>query len=339
MDLSIIIPVYQVEKYIRACIESIFQQGLSDSDYEVIIVDDGTKDNSMGVIADIISQHQNITVIHQENQGLSVARNKGLAIAKGEYTLMLDSDDLLIGNRIKPLLETALTSKADIVIADYIQMGDDEIEKFLESASIPEQPKLELKEATGIELLDESLCRYYWRNLYRKAFLEENNISFIPGITSQDIPFTNECLLRAKRCIRVEWPIVIYRWGHPSTTYSTYTYKRAKDFCVAIASIWELSKTEGLSSSTRERQKDIVFRYFWSLTWKITYGHLEDYRQMTEVLDYLKQLAPDMEFKNGHKQRFYSYMFWHMPHTLIKLKYFQSSVNSFTEGIHRTVSD
>ena len=73
MDLSIIVPVYNVEKYIRSCIESIFIQGLDDTDFEVIIVNDGTKDRSMEMIADIIAEHKNITVINQENQGLSVA--------------------------------------------------------------------------------------------------------------------------------------------------------------------------------------------------------------------------------------------------------------------------
>ena len=96
IKLSIIVPVYNVEKYVRPCIESIFKQGLDDADFELIIVNDGTKDHSMEMIADIIQQHNNITVIHQENQSLSVARNNGIAAAKGEYILMPDSDDLLI---------------------------------------------------------------------------------------------------------------------------------------------------------------------------------------------------------------------------------------------------
>ena len=75
--LSIIVPVYNVEEYIRPCMESIFQQGLDEDCFEVIIVNDGTKDHSMEVIQDIIEQHKNITVLNQENQGLSVARNNG----------------------------------------------------------------------------------------------------------------------------------------------------------------------------------------------------------------------------------------------------------------------
>ena len=94
--LSIIVPVYNVEKYIRTCIESIYRQDLNECDFEVIIVNDGTQDQSMEVIADIIASHSNIKVINQENLSLSVARNNGIAAAKGEYILMPDSDDLLI---------------------------------------------------------------------------------------------------------------------------------------------------------------------------------------------------------------------------------------------------
>ena len=119
-QLSIIVPVYNVERYIRPCMESIFRQGLNDDDYEVIIVNDGTQDRSMEVIQDIISQHNNVTVINQENQSLSVARNNGIAVAKGEYILMPDSDDLLIENSLGVLLEKALESKADLVVADFL---------------------------------------------------------------------------------------------------------------------------------------------------------------------------------------------------------------------------
>ena len=80
--ISFIFPVYNVELYVRASLESIYRQGLDEETFEVIIINDGTKDRSMEMITDIIAQHDNITVIEQENQGLSVVRNKGIAIAK-----------------------------------------------------------------------------------------------------------------------------------------------------------------------------------------------------------------------------------------------------------------
>jgi len=128
MDISIIVPVYNVEKYVHACLESIYRQHLDEERFEVIIVNDGTKDRSMDVIQDIIKAHTNITVINQENLSLSVARNNGIAAAKGEYILMPDSDDLLIDDSLPPLLDKALETKADLVVADFLEMTDEEID-------------------------------------------------------------------------------------------------------------------------------------------------------------------------------------------------------------------
>ena len=132
MDLSIIVPVYNVEKYIKPCIESIFKQGLDDTDFEVIIVNDGTEDRSMEMIADIIQQHSNITIINQENLGLSAARNNGIVAAKGKYILMLDSDDLLIKNSVKPILKKAIETNVDLIVTDFLSMTDEEIQRLID---------------------------------------------------------------------------------------------------------------------------------------------------------------------------------------------------------------
>ena len=106
--LSIIFPVHNVEKYVRSSLESIFQQGLDEADFEINIVNDGSKDQSMDVIQDIINEHSNISVINQENLSFSVARNNGIAKAKGEYIIMQDSDDLPIDNSLSVFYFTPL---------------------------------------------------------------------------------------------------------------------------------------------------------------------------------------------------------------------------------------
>ena len=119
-----------MEKYIRPCIESIFKQGLDESRFEVIIVNDGTKDRSMEVIADIINQHHNVTVFNQKNESLSVARNNGIAAAKGEYILMPDSDDILVEYSLPPLLNKAIETKVDLVVADFQVVEDKDMPHF-----------------------------------------------------------------------------------------------------------------------------------------------------------------------------------------------------------------
>ena len=327
MDLSIIVPIYNVEKYVRSCIESIFKQGLDEKCFEVIIVNDGTTDNSMEVIADIISQHSNIIVFEQENKGVSVARNNGMAIAKGEYILMLDSDDLLIDNNVNILLRKALETKAEIVTANYLQMSNEEIEKYLLSSTHDKLEDLIIEELTGEDFLKEEYCRNIWRNLYRKDFLQLNSISFISGITAQDVPFANECYLKAKKCIRAQWPLLIYRWGNPSQSTMYFNNKKAKDLCIVIQRIWSFTKLNNLSAASRQKQKDITYAYFYRLLSATTYGHIKELSTQFRVIDYMKQLEPKLSFQNGMKQKICTLMYRSMPHTLIRFFNFFNKVN------------
>ena len=177
MELSIIVPVYNVEKYVHACIDSLYRQGLDEKCFEVIIVNDGTTDNSMNVIEDLLVHHSNIIVINQENQGLSVARNNAMKIAQGKYLLMPDSDDLIIDYSVKPLLDKALETGVDMIVADYLTMNDQEIEES--RFNIPAQNNLAVVETSGLKLLFPQLCRFYWRSLYRREFLIESGITYL----------------------------------------------------------------------------------------------------------------------------------------------------------------
>lgn len=321
ISLSIIVPVYNVEKYIRPCIESIFNQGLDEDCFEVIIINDGTKDKSMDMIADIISLHHNITVIHQENQGLSVVRNNGIAAAKGEYILMPDSDDLLIEHSLKPLLEIALATNDDLVVADFLKMSDEEIEQS-KTHPIEQKKEFEYQEKTGEQLFLEDLNQYQcvvWRTLYRRAFLIENNLKFVPGIYIQDVPFTNECYLKAGKCIKTSWLLNIYRRGHESAT-SSFNIKKLKDFSIALAKTWELTRLDGLSSSTQFKLRQNVYNSFSLLVW-ITTNQIKNASERKEVLDFLKQQAPDLWFSNGKKQRIVSFLYKYLPHTYIHIRY------------------
>ena len=212
MKLSIIVPVFNVEEYIRPCIESILRQGLDEDCYEIIIINDGTPDNSMEVIADIIEAHQNILVINQENQGLSIARNNGLQKASGDYILFVDSDDLLINNCVQYLLDQAISSKADLIVADFLKMSNEQILQLSSKSFI--QKSGNIQKRTGKELFLQDLNPYYcqvWRTMYRRAFLNDNNLRFIPHIIFEDIPFTQQCYLKANICLRISWTFIIYR--------------------------------------------------------------------------------------------------------------------------------
>lgn len=105
MKLSIIIPVYNSEKYLKACLESVFGQNLPQSDYEVIVINDGSTDDSKNIILDFQRQYPILVLIDQENKGVSAARNAGLAIATGDYITFVDSDDYLEKESLKAVLD------------------------------------------------------------------------------------------------------------------------------------------------------------------------------------------------------------------------------------------
>lgn len=320
MDLSIIVPVYNVEKYVRACIESIFKQGLDESRFEVIIVNDGSTDRSMEVIADIVEQHKNITVFNQENQSLSVARNKGIFLANGEYIFMPDSDDFLIENSLPPLLDKALETKADLVVADFLVIEDKDMANF----KGVEQKEFSVQEKTGQQLYMDHLnpyqC-YVWRTLYRRQYLHDIRVSFIRGINYQDVPFTHRCYLNAQRCLKASWLLYVYRKNRPGAATTRFTVEKSRSYCIAMAATWNLRDIMGLASATLYKLEEDVFTSFSMMVYH-TIFKLRNREERHQVMDILKFEAPQLNFTHGFKQKLTTYMLRHNPYLYIDIYYY-----------------
>ena len=321
-QLSIIIPVYNVEKYVRPCIESILRQGLNIDSYEIIIINDGTQDKSMNVISDIIETRQNIHVINQKNQGLSMARNNGITKAIGEYILFVDSDDLLIDNSVSYLLNKAITSKADLVISDFIVKNNDEIESFSQNSF--HQKDGTIQEKTGKDMILQKLQIGYscvWRTLYRRDFLNSNNIRFIPNICFEDVPFTRICYLKAKLCLKVNWIHYLYR-SRPDSISNSFSKKKGLDYCSVIAKTWEISQIEDIGSQLRQKIQDDVFSYFSTLLYSLSICATVSHSEKMEIIGCLKLLSPNLFFRNGIKQRTVSFLYKRMPSAYLNVKRF-----------------
>lgn len=188
MKLSIVVPVYNVEQYVRKCILSIInQENDLFREIEVIIVNDGTKDNSVEQIRDLVDKYNNITLVNQQNQGLSVARNNGMNKASGDYVWFVDSDDWISSDALKVLLPY-LDGKNDIVSFAYTKVTEDE-----ETLCCVYSDKA--KTLSGKDSF-RSRCEFSTmaqRAAYRKEFMTKNNLEFMPGVYSQD----DELCLRA----------------------------------------------------------------------------------------------------------------------------------------------
>lgn len=310
-QLSIIVPVYNVEKYIYKCIDSLYHQGLSDDCFEIIIVNDGTLDTSMKIVSSFVDQHSNIKIINQENQGLSVARNNGLAQAEGDYILFVDSDDFIVDNSLGIILQNALNSSADMLIADYFRLTDEEIERFTPNpnTSICKQSVMNGREAF-MNFFIPSEC-YIWRTLYRHSFLEKEHLFFIPNMYFEDIPFTTECYLKVEKAVLFPLPFYVYR-QHNNSIVSSINKRKLLDLNQIIERLWGMLHSETLLKEEHNKMIDTIFTTFSIEMWYLSHEKaLFPYRKM--IIENLKKKIPNLFFSNGPKQILISMLYKYIP--------------------------
>lgn len=325
--LSIIIPVSNVEAYIRTCLESIFRQGLDYDCFEIILINDGSTDRSMEVIADIVDANENVIVINQGNEGPSVSRNRGLDKAKGEYILFVDSDDVLMDNGLSVLLKTALDTSADVVVADFQRIRDEDMLPHYEAQLTDPKPIEKTGQAFYAEDYAPNEGSFIWRSIYRRDFLDENQIRFVPGVYYEDIPFIQKCYLRAKLVVRLHLLYYIYRIRPRSCTYS-FSMKNALDYNTAIADSWHLLETESISNEVRSKMQANIYVFFnYAIDCIISV-----FQQPTErkrIIDDLRQKVQNLRFSSGLKERIVSCLFNMMPYKYIAWRLFETKVQNW----------
>lgn len=190
MMISVVIPVYNVEKYLTQCVDSVLAQTYKN--WEAILVDDGATDGSGTICDEYAARHSRIRVIHRENGGLSAARNTGLAAAKGEYIYFLDSDDYIELNALERLLETAQREQADVVFFDGYVFFD----QCEEDASVSEYFRNDTyMTQNGRNMLVAQLKKGEYRTavplmMFRTNYLREKELTFLEGIIHEDELFT-----------------------------------------------------------------------------------------------------------------------------------------------------
>lgn len=175
--ISVIVPVYNVEKYLSKCINSILDQ--THKNLEIILIDDGSTDNSGKLCDEYYNKDKRIKVIHQKNGGLSVARNSGLEIATGEYIMFIDSDDYYEKKSCELLYNEIKRKDADYVIGNYIHVNynGEKWDKPLFDQEIYGRFKLSIKDYKKSFFVMNSVV---WNKIFKREFIEKNNLRFIP---------------------------------------------------------------------------------------------------------------------------------------------------------------
>lgn len=175
---SIIVPAYNAEKYLARCIDSLLQQDLSVNEYEIVIVNDGSTDDTREIVEDYSKQVSNIRSFTVTNRGVSEARNYGCNEAVGKYFLFVDADDWIKSNVLQSLYEKMESEQLDLLVMDYRYWGvNGELPKALHFAK---QCKDGTDVLSGTEFMQECLPPVVWSIVYRASFWREHDFRFLP---------------------------------------------------------------------------------------------------------------------------------------------------------------
>ena len=261
--LSIVIPVYNVEKYLSECLDSVLIE-LNDDYCEVILVDDGSKDSS-GTICDEYSKiYSNVFVIHKQNGGLASARNAGLSVAHGEYVCFIDSDDKIAKNGIKNLLDAIEHTDFDICFMQCVKF-------FPDGATDDMGDSIFLKDILN-KSREEVVCFLATRpkypgsactKIYRREFLIQFNICFpkTPRF-SEDLGFVLDCIIKAKSFFAIDSPYYEYRQNRIGSITNVIDEKKFKDLMLFIVESLDKVKNEDKNSNLRQMVLNfVVYEY------------------------------------------------------------------------------
>ncbi len=255
--LSIIVPAYNVEKYLEQCIESCEHQDVPQDEFEVIIINDGSKDNTLEVAHSLAEKYSNIIVVDQENQGQAVARNKGLDMARGKYVMFVDSDDYLIEHKIGKLLDKQEKLGIEALMFGIIEELHDGDTKIYPNRSMEYEQIYSGEEIALNYNIFGSMCA----GLFKTSLFIDKNLRFEKGFAHED----SDLCFRLYPCIKsifyVEDCCYFYRYNDVSTDRNNNrkNVKRSIESDAIIASrVKQLARSGCFSKAISNRYDKIA---------------------------------------------------------------------------------
>lgn len=229
MFFSVIVPVYNVEKYLKECVDSILSQTFKD--FELILVNDGSKDSSPAICDEYAEKDSRVKVIHKENGGQSTARNMGIEKATGEFAVFLDSDDLIADSNFFEDVKNTIEENTDIVLFRYCKYyGDRTDDCGINLADLNTDDKADL--LRELVKRDAFFCSC-WSKCTRMSILKENNIIFDTSLSCEDMDWYYNVVSKAKNFKVIDKPYIHYRQRENSVT-SSFKKKSITDYIFTI---------------------------------------------------------------------------------------------------------
>lgn len=307
--ISVIIPAYNVEKYLAACLESIVCQTYNN--LEIVVIDDGSTDNTAVICDEYAKKDSRIRIIHQENKGIASTRNVGIHEAKGEYLFWIDSDDFVDKNIIMKLYKLIRKYSADISICDYIQ-GSNRDYQFVSSGRI-EESILEAK--TGFEKIYESnhssfIMAASWGKLIRKSAYD--GLKYPDGLIFEDIYMSHHLIANCEKIVYTN-EIMYYYYQWPESILGKKLHINKLDYLGAFEERIHFFDKLGYMDLKELATK----QYLHSLMWEYSRAKdiLHDKSMVSKVVrQYRKYYKFGMENdKFKHETKWYMFKFYVSP--------------------------
>lgn len=280
--VSIIIPAYNAGDYLKKCVYSILHQTYTD--YEIIIIDDGSTDNTYQICEELASKDYRVKIHHQENRGVSIARNDGINYAIGKYIIFVDSDDMLSPQYLEILVRFA--EKADLGIIGYTSQIEN-LETDTNVRHVYENPK---------NIIDGILCGvkydgYLWNKIFQRSIIVENNLKFKENVTVwEDLLFVLEYLSYSSSVIVSESRLYYYRYRENSAVHVLDLDKYKSKYEV-ISEIKEKEFTQEVKSKSRVlcMYYEVTFSYLNQLV--VRAQQLSEVDKILNSIDILEMLS------------------------------------------------
>lgn len=312
--LSIIIPVYNVEKYLTRCLDSIYNQGVDESLFEIIAVNDGSPDNSLMILKQYKADHRNLIIQTKENGGLSSARNKGLEFASGRYVWFIDSDDWITNNSLNVVLGV-IERDYNVISTTLIYSYDDERKNHLERI-IPFD-----KEVTPDDYILNYSLGASQRYIIKKAYLEKHKIEFYLGIYHEDGEYGPRLVAPCGKVFVLAEPIYNYYQRESGSIMSSWNLKNSKDS--VFISIRTLKYAKTIPDS--KIRNSVIYAAFRTLMFAFKNNYVRN-TDIRHLYNKTKPLIRKMAFKVifiqgiGYKKRILAFASIISPSLYYKLK-------------------
>lgn len=281
--ISVIVPVYGVEKYIEKCARSLFNQDYEN--VEFIFVDDGSEDRSVEILNDLIDREfshlkEKIRIIHQENSGLPAARRNGLRHATGDYILHVDSDDRLVDGALSRIAAAAVETDADMIYFDFIREFREKIRpKKTRNYRTGQKDKL------AMDLIDDVAFGYLWNKCFKRSIYTSNEVYFAPCSMNEDTYLVLQLVHYVKSIYHLKEYLYIYN-RHNKVSISRVCSRNddgRHPFCINMLDLYRRFGPDIEGTPMEKIIYALMLRVAY-YTWKFNFEFFSTHREIAEYV-------------------------------------------------------